>query len=120
MTPAGPPDPPAASTACTGYPAQLTVVVTYTLNNRGQLGIHYKATNNDKKLSTVLNLTNHSYFNMAGEASGAGSAYRQFVQINANRYTPVDSTLIPLGTEPSVKGTPFDFTRPHTIGVPDR
>jgi aldose 1-epimerase len=107
---------PGCVTACTGYPAQLTVVVTYTLNNRGQLGIHYKATNNDKKLSTVLNLTNHSYFNMAGEASGAGTAYRQFVQINANRYTPVDSTLIPLGTEPSVKGTPFDFTRPHTIG----
>jgi aldose 1-epimerase len=107
---------PGCVAACTGYPAQLTVVVTYTLNNRGQLGIHYKATNNDKKLSTVLNLTNHSYFNMAGEASAAGSAYRQFVQINANRYTPVDSTLIPLGTEPSVKGTPFDFTRPHTIG----
>ena len=107
---------PGCVSACTGYPAQLTVVVTYTLNNRGQLGIHYKATNNDKKLSTVLNLTNHSYFNMAGEASAAGSAYGQFVQINANRYTPVDSTLIPLGTEPSVKGTPFDFTRPHTIG----
>ena len=107
---------PGCVSACTGYPAQLTVVVTYTLNNRGQLGIHYNATNNDKKLSTVLNLTNHSYFNMAGEASAAGSAYGQFVQINANRYTPVNSTLIPLGTEPSVKGTPFDFTRPHTIG----
>ncbi|MCW2908758.1 MAG: Aldose 1-epimerase [Actinomycetia bacterium] len=107
---------PGCVSACTGYPAQLTVVVTYTLNNHGQLGIHYKATNNDKKLSTVLNLTNHSYFNMAGEASAAGSAYRQFVQINANRYTPVDTTLIPLGTEPSVKGTPFDFTSPHTIG----
>jgi aldose 1-epimerase len=107
---------PGCASACTGYPAQLTVVVTYTLNNHGQLGIHYKATNNDKKLSTVLNLTNHSYFNMAGEASRAGSAYGQFVQINANRYTPVDTTLIPLGTEPSVKGTPFDFTRPHTIG----
>jgi aldose 1-epimerase len=112
----GAPGSPGCASGCTGYPAQLTVVVTYTLNNHGQLGIHYKATNNDKKLSTVLNLTNHSYFNMAGEASAAGSAYRQFVQINANRYTPVDTTLIPLGTEPSVKGTPFDFTRPHTIG----
>ena len=112
----GAPNSPGCASGCTGYPAQLTVVVTYTLNNRGQLGIHYKATNNDKKLKTVLNLTNHSYFNMAGEASAAGSAYRQFVQINANRYTPVDTTLIPLGTEPSVKGTPFDFTRPHTIG----
>jgi aldose 1-epimerase len=112
----GAPGSPGCVSGCTGYPAQLTVVVTYTLNNHGQLGIHYKATNNDKKLSTVLNLTNHSYFNMAGEASAAGSAYRQFVQINANRYTPVDTTLIPLGTEPSVKGTPFDFTSPHTIG----
>jgi aldose 1-epimerase len=112
----GAPGSPGCVSGCTGYPAQLTVVVTYTLNNHGQLGIHYNATNNDKKLSTVLNLTNHSYFNMAGEASAAGSAYRQFVQINANRYTPVDTTLIPLGTEPSVKGTPFDFTRPHTIG----
>ena len=103
---------------CTGYPAQLTVTVTYTLNNQGQLGIHYKATNNDKKLSTVLNLTNHSYFNLAGEASSAGSAYRQFVQINANRYSPTDSTLIPLPLAHgvSVAGTPMDFRTPHTIG----
>ena len=63
---------PGCVAACTGYPAQLTVVVTFTLNNRGQIGIHYKATNNDKKLSTVLNLTNHSYFNLAGEAFCGG------------------------------------------------
>jgi aldose 1-epimerase len=99
-----------------GYPAQLTVVVTYTLNNAGQLGIHYQAANDSKTLATVVNLTNHSYFNLAGEASPAGSAYRQLVQINADRYTPTDKTLIPLGTEPSVEGTPFDFTSPHTIG----
>jgi aldose 1-epimerase len=103
---------------CTGYPAQLTVVVTYTLNNQGQLGIHYNATNNDKKLSTVLNLTNHSYFNLAGEASAAGSAYRQFVQMNANRYSPTDATQIPLPIPHGVPvaGTPFDFRAPHTIG----
>ena len=99
---------------CTGYPAQLTVTVTYTLNNQGQLGIHYKATNNDKKLSTVLNLTNHSYFNLAGEASSAGSAYRQFVQINANRYSPTDSTLIPLPLAHGVVG------RGHADGLPQR
>ena len=76
---------PAARSGCTGYPAQLTVNVTYTLNNQGQLGIHYNAHNDSTTLATVLNLTNHSYFNLAGEASPAGSAYRQFVQINANQ-----------------------------------
>jgi len=99
-----------------GFPAELTDVVTYTLNNANQLRIHYKATNDSSNLATVVNLTNHSYFNLAGEASPAGSAYGQYVQINANRYTPTDLTQIPLGTEPSVKGTPFDFTTPHTIG----
>jgi aldose 1-epimerase len=99
-----------------GFPAELTDVVTYTLNNANQLRIHYKATNDSSNLATVINLTNHSYFNLAGEDSPAGSAYGQYVQINANRYTPTDLTQIPLGTEPSVKGTPFDFTTPHTIG----
>jgi len=109
---------PGCTAACTGYPAQLTTVVTYTLNNKDQLGIHYNARNDDKKLSTVLNLTNHSYFNLAGEASAAGSAYRQFVQINANRYSPTDSTQIPLPLPNGVPvaGTPFDFRAPHTIG----
>jgi aldose 1-epimerase len=109
---------PGCPSGCTGYPAQLTDVVTYTLNNAGQVGIHYKATNNDKKLSTVLNLTNHSYFNLAGEASAAGSAYKQFVQINANNYSPTDATQIPLPLAHGVPvaGTPFDFRAPHTIG----
>jgi len=103
---------------CTGYPAQLTVTVTYTLNNKGQLGIHYNAHNDSSKLATVLNLTNHSYFNLAGEGSAAGSAYRQFVQINADNYSPTDSTQIPLplANGVPVAGTPFDFRAPHTIG----
>ncbi len=114
----GAPGSPGCPTGCTGYPAQLTVVVTFTLNNADQLGIHYNATNNDSKLSTVLNLTNHSYFNLAGESSPAGSAYKQFVQINSNRYSPTDNTQIPLPLPNGVPvaGTPFDFRAPHTIG----
>jgi len=109
---------PGCPSGCTGYPAQLTVTVTYTLNNKGQLGIHYNAHNDSSKLATVLNLTNHSYFNLAGEGSAAGSAYRQFVQINADNYSPTDSTQIPLplANGVPVAGTPFDFRAPHTIG----
>ena len=107
---------PGCPDGCTGFPAQLTVDVTFTLNNANQYQIHYKAVNDSSNLNTVINLTNHSYFNLAGENSTAGSAYGQYVQINANKYTPTDTTQIPLGTEPSVKGTPFDFTRPYTIG----
>jgi aldose 1-epimerase len=92
---------------CTGYPAQLTVWVTFTLDNHNRYWLTYKAHNDDKKLSTVLNLTNHTYFNMAGEASG--SALKQFVQINANTFTPTDSGLIPTGQLAPVGGTPFDF-----------
>jgi len=99
-----------------GFPATLKDVVTYTVNNAGQLGIHYAATDESTNLNTVINLTNHSYFNLAGEGSPAGTAYGQLLQINANTYTPTDTTQIPLGYNASVKGTPFDFTTPHTIG----
>jgi aldose 1-epimerase len=112
----GPAGSPGCPNGCTGYPAELKTVVTYTLNNQNQLGIHYQATDESSNLNTVLNLTNHSYFNLAGEDAPAGSAYGQYVQINADKYTPTDSTQIPTGTEASVFGTPFDFTRPHTIG----
>ncbi len=107
---------PGCPNGCTGYPGTIKVVVTYTLNNANQLAIHYKTTDLSKNLNTVINLTNHSYFNLQGEASPAGSAYGQYLQINANKYTPTDTTQIPLGYLASVFGTPFDFTHPHTIG----
>jgi aldose 1-epimerase len=107
---------PGCPSGCTGYPAALKVVVTFTINNHNALGIHYQATNESKTLATVLNLTNHSYFNLAGEASPAGSAYGQKVQINADTYSPTDATQIPLGYNVPVAGTPFDFRSPHTIG----
>jgi aldose 1-epimerase len=114
----GPAGSPGCPNGCTGYPAQLTTDVTFTLNNQGQYSIHYKAHNDDAKLSTVVNLTNHSYFNLAGENSAAGSEYSQFVQMNADNYSPTDSTQIPLplANGVPVAGTPFDFRAPHTIG----
>jgi len=99
-----------------GYPATLKDVTTFTLNNADQLGIHYKLTNESSNLNTVTNVTDHAYFNLAGEASPAGSAYGQLLQINADKYTPTDTTQIPLGYNASVFGTPFNFTTPHTIG----
>jgi aldose 1-epimerase len=108
---------PGCPNGCTGYPATIKVVVTYTLNNANQLQIHYKTTNLSSNLNTVINLTNHSYFNLAGESSFPGSAYGQLIQINANKYTPTDTTQIPLGYEASVFGTPFDFTSPFAMGA---
>jgi aldose 1-epimerase len=93
---------------CTGYPAQLTVWVTFTLDNHNRYWIHYKIRNDDRKLSTVVNPTNHTYFNLAGEASG--SALHQLVQINANAITPTDANLIPTGAITPVSAAPqFDF-----------
>jgi aldose 1-epimerase len=97
---------------CTGYPGTLTLTVTYLLDNESRLFIHYHAT--VKGAATVLNPTNHAYFNMAGEASG--SALGQEVMINADKYTPTDTTQIPTGVEAPVAGTPFDFRTFHTIG----
>lgn len=108
---------PGCPSGCTGYPAAIKVVLTYSLNNANQLVLRYRISNLSKTLNTVTNLTNHSYFNLAGESSFPGSAYRQLIQINANRYTPTDNTSIPTGDLASVFGTPFDFTHFFPMGA---
>jgi aldose 1-epimerase len=94
-----------------GFPGNLKVTVKYTLTDDDELLIQYDA-ETDK--ATPVNLTNHSYFNLTGDASN--TILDHIVWIDADRFTPVDNTLIPTGELKSVKGTPFDFTTPHKIG----
>jgi aldose 1-epimerase len=94
-----------------GFPGTVVAAVTFTLGRANALTIHYHATT-DKP--TVINMTNHSYFNLAGEASG--SILNQRLMIPANRYTPTDNTQIPTGKIVPVAGTPLDFRHFKAIG----
>jgi len=96
-----------------GYPGTLKVSVTYTLSDDGAFTIRYEAvTDRD----TIVNLTNHSGFNLAG-AGSPGGVLRQTLMVDADRYTPVDRSQIPLGPLAPVAGTPFDFRQPTAIGA---
>jgi aldose 1-epimerase len=94
-----------------GFPGQATIQVTYSITNNNDFHIDYKAVT-DKP--TVINLTNHIYFNMAG--NGSGSVDRQLLQLMADQYLPTDAFQIPLGPPAPVAGSPFDFREPKEIG----
>lgn len=94
-----------------GFPGNMSVTVTYTLDNNNALSIEYSAVS-DKK--TVINLTNHAYFNLGGFSSGSICDHE--LMIDADFFTPIDADSIPLGGQRDVTGTPFDFRKPKKIG----
>lgn len=94
-----------------GFPGNVDVKITYTLSDNNELALEYRAVS-DKK--TVINLTNHAYFNLNG--FDGGDVLEHKITINANRFTPIDETSIPTGELAEVKGTPFDFTEEKAIG----
>lgn len=95
-----------------GFPGTLRVTVTYSLDDENRLTLHYRATTTKP---TVVNLTNHTYFNLSGE--GAGSVEPHLLFINADRYTPSTAQSVPTGAIAPVLNTPFDFRNPHPIGM---
>lgn len=95
-----------------GYPGTLTAIVLFALNDDNELKLDYSATTD---APTVLNLTNHSYFDLTGEP--AGEIVHHEILINADAFTPVNRHLIPTGERRAVEGTPFDFRKPSTIGA---
>jgi aldose 1-epimerase len=106
---------PSLSPGCTGFPAAVTATVTYTLTRDNQLKITYQVVNDSSSDATVVNLTNHTYFNLGGE--GNHTVYNQLLALNSDEYTPVDLNLIPESPYfVPVGGTPFDFRSLHPIG----
>lgn len=96
-----------------GYPGKLQVTATYTLGDANELGIEYRATTDRP---TIVNITNHSFFNLAGEATPSDVLGHRLT-LFASQYTPVNATLIPTGERRSVADTAFDFRQPHLIGA---
>jgi aldose 1-epimerase len=95
-----------------GYPGNMQVRITFHLTTNNELQLHFEA---DTDQTTVINLTNHAYFNLNGQ--GSGMILDHLLQVNADHYTPIDETSIPYGTIDPVEGTPFDFRQPTTIGA---